>query len=200
VKASKAVLGVLVLCLLGCSGETIEVGARVDNARASGDLPPATESPGMLTGASLEKLPALIANAGFRNARPEGLNAVLDEWGVPAPIREDLTVYVRKAKEEGIEAAALGDHITAFVLERHDPGSGLRSMTEAEILSLGMAIALGNESAIASQVASAPKSRMLHCTHASEVGVLISSYAVAAVKTLEARGHSCTPVRVKRAR
>ena len=198
-KASKAVLGVLVLCLLGCAGETIEVGARVDRARASGELPPASESPGMLTGASLEKLPALLADAGFRNARPEGLNAVLDEWGVPAPIREDLAAYVRKAREEGIEAAALGDHITAFVLERHDPGGGLRSMTEAEILSLGMAIALGNESTIAPQVIPDAKSRMLHCTHASEAGVLISSYAAAAVKTLEARGHSCTPVRVKRA-
>ena len=71
-------IGIWVLGLLGCFGETIEVGARVDDARASGDLPPAAQGPGVLTGASLERLPELLAHAGFRNAQPEALNDVLN--------------------------------------------------------------------------------------------------------------------------
>jgi hypothetical protein len=109
-----------------------------------------------------------------------------------------LAEYVGQVKSGGVDPEALGDHITAFVLERHDPGGGLRSMSENEILALGMTISLGNESAIAEKLIPDANSRMLHCTNPSEVGVLISSYAAAAVKALEAQGHSCTSVRVKR--
>jgi len=87
--------------------------------------------------------------------------------------------------------------MTAFVLERHDPGGGLRSMTEGEVLSLGLAITLGNQSALADKLEADASSRMLHCTHVSEPGLLISSYAASAVEALKTRGHSCEAVRVK---
>ncbi|MEE2752200.1 MAG: hypothetical protein VX519_12280 [Myxococcota bacterium] len=172
------------------------MGSRVDEARSSGELPPAQEGPGLLTGAPVDRLPELLAHAGFRNAQPEAVESVLDTWGVPSPIREDLQAYMQHLQAGNVKVENLGEHMTAFVLERHDPGGGLRSMTESEVLSLGLAITLGNQSILEDKLENDVNSRMLHCAHASEPGVLISSYAAKAVEALKARGHSCTAVRI----
>ena len=182
------------LLSMGCKVETIEVGSRLDEAREKGEVPEKSDQPGLLTGAAPDQVIDLALSAEQRNLKPESLDSLLKELGIPEPIREDAVAYLTSLKSAGVSAEDLPVHAAHYVLERHDPGQAMRSASDEELLQLGLAFALEDDTLLKRMLVDVPESRMLHCHHPGQPDLLMSTYATQVVTELKTAGYSCRPV------
>lgn len=193
-----AALAAALLPLYACGVETIEVGSRVDEARESGRLPAKADLPLPKPEDGLEGVLTHLLKAGQRNATPDAIDAALRPLDLPAPLHKDLVEFLTTVDLTRVKPDALPLHAVGFLAEKHHVLDHAGTMTEDELVRIGLALSLDDATLIGEVLESAPGSRLLHCHHADHPDTLITAYATAVVSSLKAQNYTCVPVRVRR--
>lgn len=185
--------------LLGaaCSGEQIEVGARVDEARRTGKLPAARS---IRLPDTLEDVEGWVRHAwraGQRNIPDEAFADLLAAMEVAEPLRSDLVTYLRSLDPDRVSPEQVPLQLLAFLVERHQVPGDASGVDLPRLLRLGLALRLEDPALEAELLEPAPGSRLLRCRQAREPTVLMTAYADAVVRELRRQGYACDPVRVR---
>ena len=183
----------------GCSTPQVEVGSRLDEARADGTLPQHQAPPPL----SAEDGPAALVQravvAAQRNLNEASLTSVFDELGIEGPLRDDLAAYLLSLDPDHLDPDSVAIHAAAFLIDRHDPTEGLRTASEERLTVLGLALGLEDHATLSQMLVDAPASRLLHCHHSTEPDLLMTAYATQLLTELRARGFACRPVALAKA-
>ena len=184
--------------LHACGVETIEVGSRVDEARENGRLPPKADLPLPNPEDGLEGVLVHFLKAGQRNATPEAIDASLRTLELPEPLHKDLVQFLTTVDLTHVQPEALPLHAVGYLAEKHHLLDQTGTMTENELIRIGLALAIDDPALIGEVLERAPDSRLLHCHHPDHLDTLLTAYATAVISDLKQRGYACVPVRIRR--
>jgi len=185
--------------LLGCNTPQIEVGSRLDEARADGTLPQHQPPPPLTAADDPAALVQRAVVAAQRNLSEASLTSVFDELGIEGPLRDDLAAYLLSLDPDRLDPDSVAVHTAAFLIDRHDPTEGLRTASEERLTALGLALGLEDHATLSQMLVDAPASRLLHCHHSTEPDLLMTAYATQLITELRARGFVCRPVALAKA-